>query len=99
MFDKISPVLHILILALLILVSLIAIYLLYKIWKIDREELKEYQDLVQIVKDANKGGFDACHRCEHDPRVKKGILFTQDNSLKSYYSVHAYVLFNLFGFY
>ena len=99
MFDKIWPVLHILIPLLLILISITAIYLLYKIWTIDHNELKEYQDLVQIVKDTNKGGFDACRRCEHEPRVKKEILFTKDNSLKSCYSVHSYVLFNLFGFY
>lgn len=74
--------------------------LLVKIWTADPVLLKEYQQLKLLVDSANKGHKGAQLQCEHDCRIKKGMYFCNETKLpKSSYSVHRYLLWQIWGHY
>lgn len=87
-------------LLLAITLVVVALYLQFKFWTANPVLLKEYQQLKLLVDSANKGHKGAQLQCEHDCRVKKGMYFCKETKLpKSSYSVHRYLLWQIWGHY
>ena len=83
-----------------IILIVVALYLQFKLWTANPVLLKEYRQLKLLVDSANNGHEGSQLQCEHDCRVKKGMYFCEETKLpKSSYSVHRYLLWQIWGHY
>lgn len=96
----VSAALGMILIVFAIILIVIALFLLYKIWTADPVLLKEYRQLKLLADRANSGHDGAKLQCEHDCRIKKGLYFCEETRLpKTNYSVHRYLLWQIWGHY
>lgn len=83
-----------------IILIVVALYLQLKLWTADPVLLKEYRQLKLLADRANSGNEGAQLQCEHDCRIKKGMyLCDETQQVRSSYSVHRYLLWQIWGHY